>query len=196
MFDSVVVTVSTTPIPSDIHVDTLPNPRYRKPPTAYASGMQPAAVKQVQKVKVKSDSGREYTYQTTRDVQVGDCVILPSSKHPLLRWRGQVTQIGSDFPGPVKEICEVRKPMGWRTAKSFDDVQKALEDVLVHGKKCSQTYQDYQTRVAGWALDEEQREFFKSQMLDAMRMAHRHLRKQPVYTAADFYRELESTKPA
>ena len=45
----------------------------------------------------------KYTYSCSFSVAVGDRVVLPSA-HGLGTWTGVVTQIGSVYSGPLKEV--------------------------------------------------------------------------------------------
>jgi len=193
---AVVETTQTTPLPDAVQVTVLVAQRYDTPPVAYAAGIEPKTYRRVQRVVVMTDNKRKYTYETDRDVSVGMTVELPTSRHPLLRFLGQIAQIGSDFKGSCKRVAEVHAdPKTWDWHKSFDDTQKALEQVLLYGAKPGRTYHDFAHKVATWGMDEKRRDFHKESMRIAMRAAARHLAKAPIYTAEDFYRELEETRP-
>jgi len=45
----------------------------------------------------------KYTYSCSFSVSVGDRVLLPSAHGPGT-WSGVVTQIGSQYSGPLKEV--------------------------------------------------------------------------------------------
>ena len=190
-----VVTTHTTPIPDAVMVTLQVAQRYETPPVVYAACIQPKTYRRVQRVVVMTDNKRKYTYETDRDVTVGMTVELPTSRHPLLRFLGQVVEIGSEWKGQCKSIAEVHPwPKSWDWHKSFEDTQKALEQVLLYGAKPGRTYHDFAMKVATWGMDEKRREYHKESMRIAMRAAARHLAKAPIYTAEDFYRELEETR--
>ena len=193
--EPVVETTQTTPTPDAVLVTVLVAQRYDIPPVAYVSGIPPKTYKHVKRVVVMTDNQRKYTYETDRDVSVGMTVELPTSRHPLLRFLGQIVQIGSDWKGSCKRVAEIHThPKSWDWHKSFEDTQKALEQVLLYGAKPGRTYHDFAMKVATWGMDEKRREYHKESMRIAMRAAARHLAKAPIYTAEDFYRELEETR--
>lgn len=60
----------------------------------------------MQRVVVRSQTGRLYTYETDLDVSEGDVVLLPPglSDEP---WEGTITRFPSKYKGPCKQIIEV-----------------------------------------------------------------------------------------
>ena len=195
-YEAEVVATQTTPIPDAVLVTVRAGQRYDTPPVEYAAPIHPKKYTMITRVVIETDNKRKYTYETDRDVTVGMTVELPTSRHPLLRFLGQVVEIGSEWKGQCKSIAEVHPwPKSWDWHKSFEDTQKALEQVLLYGAKPGRTFHDFAHKVATWGMDEKRREFHKESMRIAMRAAARHLAKAPIYTAEDFYRELEETRP-
>jgi len=50
----------------------------------------------------------KYTYECQFKVKIGDTVVLPSGKGKKT-WVGEITAIGSDYAGPVKQIIAIEK---------------------------------------------------------------------------------------